>query len=262
MPKKKTTSSKNVRQVLSRHAKASVKQATKNAAAAKKRAQQLSKNAQRISLDRQRDLLARWRALEKIGASPIKTKPTLKGLTTRNATKIRDAFNTIQNEGWYEVGRVARPFRRDTVKTAKGESILYRLTDNFKFLRTKKKAKHPQRLIKTKKGYVVPSPSTAKVKINKKGNVITTFNGMVYNDETYSGEEILELYRKVKEGEIKLNERNMVVWRPFGGFVTNQATSNQDFIDQINLYAQQFTSERFQRFMETTTFSFGHQERD
>jgi hypothetical protein len=262
MPKNKIPSNKATRQAINRNAKASVKQATKNAKAAAARARKSSSAAQRSADALRKDTLARWRTLEKLGASPTRTKPSLKGINARNSRSIRDAFAAIQNEGWYETGRVRRPFHRVTKQTKRGESYVYELTENFKFLRTKKKATRDKKLIKTKKGYIVPSPSDAKVRINKKGQVITTYKGMEYNDETYTGEEVLELYRKVKDGEIKVSERNMIVWRPFGGFVTSQDSSNEDFIERMNLYARVMNSRRFQEFMETTVFSFGHMSND
>lgn len=247
MPRKKSNSLNNGRQALAKGAQRALKAARKNAQRAAKQAQ----------AKRDQDLLMKWRALVKGGVIATKNKPSKKALTPSIKRKVARAYRQLQDIGHYEMGRVHHPLKKETYKTKSGKTRQrYTFTEFFKPIKTKQKVQENASVTKTAKGYIVEHNAQSKVTI-RNGQVYTKENGIVWRQRIYKGDEVFELYRQIKENEIKLSDRNMIVWNPFGGSVSREVTYNEGFIQMLDEYATQMTHTTFQAFMDKTPFMFG-----
>lgn len=245
MPKKDITSINKARQALLKLGRESLKRSRQKAAA-----------------QRDAELVAKWRALSKTGLLKTTATPAKSRLTRSRIASINSAFNKLQRAGHYENGKVNHPLQRQEYKTPSGKSrVKYTFSDNFKFLKSTKKVKETRGVIKTKKGYIIEKSKDSKVWIDKHGELKTKSHGIIWTSRTYNGEEILDLYRAIKEGDIKLTERNFLAWNPWGGSASRSVTDNDLFIKLIDEYVTQMSASTWNGYIDKTTFHFGKWEK-
>lgn len=241
MPKKHPTSISKARQALLKLGRQTLQNSRKKAAA-----------------QRNGELVAKWRALQKAGLIQTKTPPAQSRLTRSRIASINRAFNKLQRTGHYENGRVNHPLQRETYQTPSGKNrIRYVFSENFKFLKSDKKVKETRGIIKTKKGFIIEKSKGSKVWIDKRGEIKTKSHGIIWTSRTFNGEEILDLYRAIKENDIRLNERNFLAWNPWGGSASRSVTDNELFLKLIDEYVTQMTPATWNGYIDKTTFHFG-----
>lgn len=248
MSRRKITILDKTRQALLRNAKSGLKAAQKKAAAKQKT----------IARNRDRDTVAKWRALQKAGLTATRKAPSQKNLTDAIRRKVNKAFKELQRAGHYEYGRVHHPLKKERYKTPSGkEKERYVFTDYFKPIKTKHKIPESRGIIKTKKGVIVEKSKSSKVFI-RNGEVKVKDLGVVWSHKTYRGEEVLELYRAIKDGEIKLNSRNFITYQPWGSpNYQMPVMDNELFVELIDQYARQMSSKVFHDFIDVSEFHFG-----
>jgi len=248
MPRKKITSTDKARQALLKGIQRSVKASAKAHA----------KRQRQIAAAKQADTVAKWRALRKAGVIVTKNAPAKNKLTPSIARKVNKAFRNIQRINHYDRGHVINPLRKESYKTKSGKKrTRYVFSDFFKPVKSKKKIKEAPGVMPTPKGAIVTRPRGAKVVV-RNGEVFTKQHGFTWRQKTYQGDQILDLYRMIKEGEIKLSPNNVIVYDPFGWGTSNTAVdNNRMFIQMIDEYAQNMSSSTFRGFLDKTPFKFG-----
>lgn len=248
MSRRKTTTLDKTRQALLRNAKGGLKAAQKKTA---RRQKELAKK-------RDRDTVAKWRALQKAGLTNTRKSPAQSHLTDSVRRSVNKAFQELQRAGHYEYGRVHHPLQKERYQTSSGkERERYVFTDYFKVIKTKHKIPESRGIIKTKKGVIVEKSKSSQVFI-RNGEVKVKDLGVVWSHKTYRGDEVLELYRAIKEGDIKLNSRNFITYQPWGSpNYQMPVMDNELFVKLIDEYVREMSSKVFHDFIDVSEFHFG-----
>ena len=220
----------------------------------------IKKKITQVQRNRESDFVAKWRALKKLGLIDTRNNPSKKHLTSRLKTKINKEFFAFQSEGKYVRGKVVRPLQREVIDSARGARVKYTLSDNFKFLRTKKKTPVKTGVIKTKNGYIIQKKAPdSKIKITKDGDLIQTTGTERVRTKAYKGDSILELYAAIKENRLKMKPKELLALRKWGG-QNNVEMFERDsldmFIQLIDQYAKQMSSKVFRDFIDVSEVMF------
>lgn len=234
MTKKHSSGSDKARQAI-------LKASRKSAHAVKRKASGLLREwgrtraaAKRAATKQQeKEYVAQWRALRKLGFVNSRITPALKNLTAHRRTELRTAFKTAQTQAAMSGSKVVRPLERQVITTttliraASGgtkrivrQRIKYELNPHFKMVRSKNKPTG-NGFVTTRKGFIfdVTSPDE-RITIKKSGNVVRDnrpAGGMHIESYGITGEQILELIEKIKNGKFKLRKNQALQVSKFGG---------------------------------------------
>jgi hypothetical protein len=168
--------------------------------------------------ERKRDLVAKWKALQRLGAYQSKVSAAQSRLTSSRIKAIEKTFKEIQRHGKSVAGRVVRPLSQVSILTPKGNiKKRYDTSGYFDFVRSKIKTDLKTGVIKTRKGYIVEKTrKDAKVKINKKGEIIETIKGLKRKLKLYRGQDVLQMLKDMESGKLKLQEKELILIKKWG----------------------------------------------
>lgn len=220
----------------------------------------LKKKVTQVQRQRESDFVAKWRALKKLGLISTRNNPSKKHLTSRLKTKINKEFFALQGEGQYVRGKTIRPLQREVIDSARGQRIKYTLSDNFKFLRTKKKTPVKTGVVKTNNGYIIQKKTPdSKVSITKDGDLIQKTEKERIRTRAYKGDEILELYSAIKENRLKMKPKELLALRKWGGqnnVEMFQRDSLEMFTALLDQYTKQMSAKVFRDFIDVSEVMF------
>lgn len=165
-----------------------------------------------------KDFTAQWRFLRKIGAYQSKETAAQSRLTASRIRAIKKKMAEIQKQKMYKAGRVISPVQFGARKTKSGKTVFdYHLNDNFGFVRSKKKPSAIEGVKKVGKGYIVEKTKpSAKIRINKKGDIVEIIGKQQRLKRRYSGEDLLKLMRDIENGQIKFKRHDFLVFHLWG----------------------------------------------
>jgi hypothetical protein len=176
------------------------------------------KLTQAAEREKKRDLVAQWKELRRLGVYNSKEAPAQSRITPARKRAIEKHFREIQRHGKSVGGKVERPLALQSYFTPSGKiATRYRASGYFDFVKTKTKTDLKAGLIKTKKGYIVEKTSKgAKVRINKKGQVIENVGGVERRLTLYRGKDLMKLLQDMESGKYKLEKDEMIVLKKWG----------------------------------------------
>jgi hypothetical protein len=184
--------------------------------------QPISKEFASIARDAERelrrDLTAKWRELRRIGVYNTKETAAQSRLTKARIRAINKHFKEIQRNGKSVGGRVERPIVLQTTLTKKGNiRTRYKTSGHFEFIRTKQKTELRSGITKTRKGYIIEKTSKqAKVRLNKRGQVVESVGGVQRRLVLYKGKDMMQLLDDMEKGRYKLEPGEMIVLKKWG----------------------------------------------
>ena len=202
-----------------------------------------AKNKQKAEL---REIAIRARALKKLGLYNPKNPIKQSSITRAQTRRVNTLFKTLMRHGKYiERGKTVRPLNK-VAKVAKTGKIIetYQLNENFAFLRTKKKTKIKQGVIKTSKGYIVEKDSpSSKVRINNNGDITQSTKNekgprTLTRRKAITGNAIAKFVDDVENNKVRIKENQHLMYRRFG-WVDSSNVKLFDH-DEMDLFAQLF----------------------
>ncbi len=270
MTKKNSSGSDKARQALLKAARKSTKTAKRKASGMLNEWRRTQAAAKRLQVKAQdKELTAQWRALRKLGFVNSRVTPAQKHLTAHRKTEIRKAFKTAQTQAALSGSKVVRPLERQVIttttliRTASGSTkrivrqrVKYVLNPHFKMVRSKNKPSG-NGFVSTRKGYIfdVTSPDE-RVTIKPSGAVVRDnrpAGGMHVESYAITGEEILELIEKIKNGKFKLRKNQALKVSKFGG--SNKVYHNDSlmlFVADNMRYESTMLTNVFQQWLDAT----------
>ncbi len=150
------------------------------------------------------ELAAQWRALQRLGAMPNKTRARAADISPQRAAAIRKAYTAFQDHAIYKEGYVIRPLERHVTRAGRAS---YRLGGLFQALPGKPRA--PAGSIRTRtKTIVAKNPGTAlkiergKVIAYKKISARKTLR--IEEQPLIGSDDYLKLLRDIENGTFKI----------------------------------------------------------
>lgn len=272
MARKKHNTIDAARQALSKATKASVKARKRKASGLLRefqRTRAAALKAKRQTVDR--ELVAQWRALAKLGYVNAKVRPGKKNLTPFRRTEIRKALTKAQSQAAFVGGKTVRPLERHVTTTtiertniSTGEKkvsastrVYYSLGKNFKFIKTKNVPSQPTGFVKTRKGLIFEALPEEKITVTKTGKVkrdLRKRGGFLITAEGVTGEDILVLADKIREGKFKLRRGQFLDVYTFGSYNPHpyDDLSLMDFVHRLEYYERAMQTNVFQSYLDKT----------
>lgn len=182
------------------------------------------------------DALAKWRILNKLGAYNAKANIKQANLSKSRIRAIEKKFKEIQRQGKFVSGRTVRPLQKISYLTPTGRiKQKYDTSGFFDFVRSKVKTGVRTGIQKTSKGYIVEKTKRgAKIRINKKGEIVETYGGIKRKLKYYKDKQILGLMDDVESGKFRLKDKEILIFHKWG--TKSDVFSFDDNDDLVNQF--------------------------